>query len=501
MSGFRRALLLASADRYLGLVINFVMLTVISRLLTPDEVGVSVIGIGVMAIVLSIGQFATCEVLIQRREVTAEDVRTSATVLLGLTALTSCGLIALAPWFAAFYGRGELRQFLEIVAVANLIAAVAAPVTALLRRELAFGRLAVVNVATALATATVTLVLAAFGFSSMSFAWAVLAGTTTTAVFSLAFHPEPGIFRPCLRSWRGALTFGGYNGALAVLRNGYEALPQLVLGSILPLNAVGLYNRGLNISGVPDKFILSGVFAVAFPAMAVQVREGRNLQQPYLQMLGHITAVYWPALVLLALLAHPVVGLLLGPQWLEVVPLVQIMALASMAFFPAILTSPILLAMGATRDNFLASLITLPISAAVLCLFGLLGVKAMAASQLLTIPFQSYIAFRIIRRHVPFAWGALLVAIRGSAGVTLCSTIGPLILIAAHGFDLDLSIAASLTAGLLAAVGWVVGLRLCRHPMLREVEAILGVIQRSPAVRRLLAAPRRALQHMAIRAG
>ena len=484
-----------------ALVINFVMLTVISRLLTPEEIGVSVIGIGVMAVVLSIGQFATCDFLIQRKEVTAEDVRTSSTVILGLTALTSAGLVALAPWCAAFYGKSELGRFLEIVAVANLLAAVAAPATALLRRGMAFGRLAVINVATALVTAAVTVILAVLGFSSMSFAWAVLGGTATTAMLALVFHPEPGIYRPCLRSWRGALTFGGYNGALAVLRNGYESLPQLFLGGILPLNAVGLYNRSNTISSVPDKFILSGVFAVAFPALAAQVREGRSLQRPYLDMLGHITVVYWPALILLALLAHPVVGLLLGAQWAAAVPLVQMIALACVAFFPAILTSPVLLAMGATRDNFLASLITLPISGAVFCLFGLLGVEAMAASQFLIIPFQTYVALRIIRRHVPFTWGDLLAAVRKSAGVTLCSIVGPLSLIAAHGFDFDLSIAASLLAGALAALGWIGGLRLFRHPMLREVESVLGVAARSAGVRRVLGAPRRMLQHAVIRAG
>jgi lipopolysaccharide exporter len=69
------------------------------------------------------------------------------------------------------------------------------------------------------------------------------------------------------------------------------------------------------VSDIPDRVVLTGVFSVAFPALAAEIREGRGLKQPYLRALGLITVAYWPALVLLALLAHPVVSFILGRQW------------------------------------------------------------------------------------------------------------------------------------------------------------------------------------------
>ena len=127
------------------------------------------------------------------------------------------------------------------------------------------------------------------------------------------------------------------------------------------------------------------------------------MKQPYLRALGLITVAYWPALVLLALLAHPVVSFILGRQWVEVVPLLQVMAVAGLAWFPVMLTSPVLLAVGANRDRVMADLIGRSVSALVLCSAAWFGIMAMAASKLVTLPFQMVLSLRFVRRHVAFS--------------------------------------------------------------------------------------------------
>ena len=232
------------------------------------------------------------------------------------------------------------------------------------------------------------------------------------------------------------LGFGGYNGASFVINQTYLALPQLVLGQILPHSAVGLYNRAQMVSDIPDRVVLTGVFSVAFPALAAEIREGRGLKEPYLRALGLITAVYWPALILLALLAHPVVSFILGRQWVEVVPLLQVMAIAALAWFPVMLTSPVLLAVGANRDRVMADLIGRSVSALMLCSAAWFGIMAMAASKLVTLPFQMVLSLRFVRRHVAFSGRELSAALWKSAVVTTSSAAGPIWVAALSGWSL-----------------------------------------------------------------
>jgi O-antigen/teichoic acid export membrane protein len=459
---------MATGEQYFRLAINFASIAAVSRLLTPTEIGISVIGMGIIAIALGLCEFATSDFLIQRNEVSREDIRTSFTILFLLTALITATIFVLAPWFGALYGEEKLAGFLRVAAAAAVVEAMAKPITGLLRRDMAFGTLAFINTTSATVTAAATIALALAGFSYMSIAWATVVASATTAVMSFYFRPDLSRYRPALRSWRSVLAFGGYNGASHVISQTYEALPQLVLGGLLPPAAVGLYNRAVMVSQIPQRVFLASVFSVAFPALAAEIREGHSLQAPYLRALGYITVLFWPALALLALLAYPVVHLLLGQQWLSAVPLVQVMAIAHLAWFPVILTAPVLLAVGANRDRVLVHLIARPLSAVVLCSAAYFGIMAMAASQLVIVPYLMVVALYFVRRHVPFRWSELCAAIWKSAVVTASTAAGPIGVVALSDSGFDLPLAATAVAVLLAMTGWLAGILVTRHPVRLE---------------------------------
>jgi O-antigen/teichoic acid export membrane protein len=468
----RRALVMAAGEQYFRLAIQFASIVIVSRLLTPAEIGISVIGMGIMAIALSLREFATSDFLIQRPDVSQDDIRTSFTLLFLLTALISGALFVGAPWFGAFYGEDKLAGFLRIVAVGALIEALALPIRGLLRRDMAFGTLALINTTAAMVMVVATVLLALIGFSFMSTAWATLAAAATTALLSFHLGPNLSGFRPTLKSWRSVLSFGGYNGASYAIGHAYETLPQLVLGGLLPPSGVGLYNRAVMVSRIPQMVFLTSVFAVAFPALAAEIRRGGRLKEPYLRAVGYITAVYWPAVALVVVLAHPLVSLLLGQQWLGVIPLLQIVALAYLAWFPDPLTTPVLLAVGANRDRAMVLFVGRSVSLIALCFAASFGMMAMAASQLVIIPYMMMVALYYVRRHIAFKWRELGAALWKSLLVTGLTVAGPIGVIALSEARFDLSIAATTVAVLLAAVGWLGGILLTRHPVLVEFRKV-----------------------------
>ena len=485
---------MAAGEQYVRLAINFASIATVSRLLTPTEIGVAVIGTGIMAIALGLREFATSDFLIQRQEVVRDDIRTAFTLAFLLTALITAAMFVLAPWFGSWYGEEKLAHFLRIAAVAGLVEAVSLPIRGLLRREMEFGTLALVNTAAAAMTAGATILLALAGLSFMSVAWAMLAAAGTTTILSFCFRPDLSILRPAFRSWGSVLRFGGYNGASFVINRSYEALPQLVLGHLLPHSAVGLYNRAQMVSDIPDKIVLASVFSIAFPALAAEIRSGRSVKEPYLLALSYITVFYWPALVLLALLAHPIVSLLLGPQWHAAIPLLQLMAIAGLAWFPVVLTSPVLLAVGANRDRVLADLLGRTVSAVILCSAAAFGILAMAASKLVTLPFQMVVAFCFVRRHVHFRWGELRAALWKSAVVTAGSAAGPAGVVALSGSAFDLSLPATALAASLAVTGWLATMLAVQHPVLVELRTAAAALAktafaRRPGLRETIVAP------------
>ncbi|WP_161939550.1 oligosaccharide flippase family protein [Paramesorhizobium deserti] len=473
MNRIRRAFFMATLEQYLALLIGLVTLATMARLLTPAEIGLGVIGLGIGTITFSLREFASPDFLIKRDHVDTEDVRTSFTILLVLTTGLALLLYLGREWLADFYHDGSLVYFLDLIIIAAFVETLSLPTIALLRRDMAFGVLARIRTAGSVIASLTTIGFAFLGFGHMSFAFGLLAGALTTTLLAFAARPVMSIFQPSVSSLREALHFGSYMGATSVLNKVYDTLPQLLLGRIMTSTSVGIFNRANAICGLPDRVFLSAVFSVAFPILAEQVRQGQDLRQSYLRAISYITVVYWPSQILLALLAYPAVHIVLGGNWSEAPPIVAILCLAGTFWFPVILTYPLLIALGENREAFVSNCIARIVSAVVLCSASFWGLTALALSQFITLPFQMMISLYFVRKHVQFEWRDLLEAIRPSAVVTVSAMVGPVVVIAAHGFALDISPLAGFFAGILAIAGWLVALIRTRHPFLTEIERVL----------------------------
>jgi O-antigen/teichoic acid export membrane protein len=480
----RRALALTTVQRYLLMAINFATLAALSRILTPQEIGTAAVGTAIALLAISLREFASNQFFVLHRKLTPEDVRGGFTVMLLLTLLISGALAASAPWLAEAFGDRGLRHYLQLLAVTFLVELFGVVIVALMQRDMAFDRMAVVAVASAVLGSAVSIALAAAGFSYMSMAWGWLAAAVASAVVAVCLRPGIGILRPTRTRWRPMLAFGGCNGVVVVLQKAYEQLPYFALGRILPLSAAGIYNRSVSLAQVPQKMVLGGVFNLMLPVLSAQARAGASVKEPYLRAIAYITAVQWPALILLAVLAHPAVAIVLGSQWLEAVPIVQILVLAALFAFCAELNAATLIALGGIRDIMWRSLVTLPVSGAALCAAAGFGLTALALSFFITVPLQELAMFHAVRGRLGFAWRELGAVLRQGAAVAACSALGPLLVVASAGFELPLAL--TVLAAALSAAGWLAGLWLTRHPLLVELQDAAATIRRHQLVGRAI---------------
>jgi O-antigen/teichoic acid export membrane protein len=289
------------------------------------------------------------------------------------------------------------------------------------------------------------------------------------------------VYRPSFAEWRGVLSFGAWGSATAVLYRSSESLFWLILGKLLDARAVGLCQRAVLLAQFPDRVILAGVGAVALPAFSDRARQGRTLKEAYLGAIEHITAVQWPALILLVIMAGPIVSLLFGSQWLDAIPLVQIFAVTQMLSFPTALNYPVQVAVGAIRHTAPLALAQTVLSLIVLTYTARYGIHAVALSTFLTVPLNVGLSVLVVRSHIPFPWREFAGAITRSAVVAGMTATGPLVVIASRG-TVGLTVLPIGAAIGLAGVGWLAGLRLTRHPLFREVCKVV-----EPVVRRITA--------------
>ncbi|SEO42291.1 Membrane protein involved in the export of O-antigen and teichoic acid [Rhodospirillales bacterium URHD0017] len=478
-SSIRRSIAFSVADRYASIAIGFVTTIILSRLLTPKDFGIFSIAMSFVVLADIFRDFGTGNYLVQVKQLTDQQLRTAFTTFLATSALGGLVLLLGAPVLVAFYGDALFWQLMPIFAFNLMLGPFSVPGMSLLRRNLGFDTLAGINLLGIAVNFVVVVVLAWRGHGVMSLAWATLAASVVRVGTVWIVHPCFTAFRISLRGWKAPFEFGIVSTATSILNVSCEYLPQLIIGRSLGLAAAGLFGRATSVCQLPDRLVIGALSPVLLPALSRQTQAGVHLKPAYLVALSHMSALQWPILLCLALLAEPAVLILYGDQWKEVAPLVRIMALAALVMFPAFMTYPTVVALGGVRDMLWMSLLSQPLSVFLIFLASPFGLEAIAATQVISAPVHIFIAIKFIGRRIGVSWAEIARAVGRSAVVALCSAAVPALVVVLQGgfsFGMSYTTLAYVLAG--AAAGWLVGLILSGHPLLDELANGMKLVSR-----------------------
>ncbi len=478
MNLVHKSIFFSAVERYGSVAILMVSTAVLSLLLAPREF---VVYYTVLALTSVAGawsqEFGGANYLIQKTSLSEQDVRSAFTTMFGLSALLAAVFFALRGAAASFFAEEGLKAGIAVTALGFLLAPFSATLSALLRREMVFDAIARCNLSANFVTAATAVALAAAGWGFMSPIWGALAGHCALVALLLMYRRDLRIFRPAFTGCRDVTAFGVYSSANVIINCLYESSPQLILGRIIDFTAVGLYGRAVNIAQLFDKLFLGILHPVILPAISAQTRVGADLKRIYLEAIELITAAQWPFLTFVALMAYPIVRVWLGPNWTEIVPLVRMLCLASLSLFAACLTYPILVAIGRVRDTVVLSLISVPPSLLVIFAAAFFGLRAVAASAFLILPFHAFVALSFVNRRLAVAPIELWRATRKSAAVTAWSCAGVALGLMASRFVFAAPAIGLLCAGVTGLAGWYLGLITTDHPLLAQIRAaVVGLL-------------------------
>jgi len=336
MTPVQRSICFSAAERYANLIVFLVSTAVLSRLLTPKEFGIYAVANALTSIMAaSFQEFGGANYLIQKHELSSADVRTAFTITLGVSVLTAMVLFELAGVLSRLFEQDNLGGAIAVSALNFLFLPFSATVAALFRRDMEFGWLAVCSLVSGVAGAVISVTLALLNFSYMAPIWGGVAGNAVLTLMLFVQHRDLGAFRPSLVQYRDVVGFGLYSGAVSVANVFYNLAPQLLLAKIVDFASVGLYSRAVNITQVFDRLVMQVLNPVIMPAIVARNKAGADLRAVYLDAVQLLSAVQWPFLVFIAIMAPSIVLIWLGQSWLEIVPLVRILCVANMALFAA----------------------------------------------------------------------------------------------------------------------------------------------------------------------
>ena len=484
MTAIHRSIFFSAIERYGSLLLFLFSTAVLSRLLTPSEFGIyAVINAVVAVIAASFQEFGGANYLIQKKVLSERNIRTAFTITFCISTVIGLALFLCRDGLVWFFKQDGLRAGIAVSTLNFALTPFSVVISALFRRDMEFGKLAICSLAANAVSIAISIVLAMLHYSYMAPIWGAVAGNVVLTVVLIGFCKNRRVFRPSLSEYPDVISFGLYSGGVSIINVFYNLAPQIFLARILDFAAVGLYSRAIGITQVFDRLVGQVLSPVIMPAIFAQTKAGGNLKHIYLDAIALLTAVHWPFLIFMAIMAQPIILIWLGPTWLEIVPLVRMMCIGYLSLFVACLTYPVLVAVGSVRDALVSSLISLPPSLLVIFIASFFGVQAVAASAIVTLPFQAAVAIYFVSRHLDIGWSELLWATFKSAIVTLISSVGVILCAFMVEYGALSPIIGLGLACISAAVCWLLSMMVTEHPLLPRLQLAASGLFATPFLR------------------
>ena len=309
-------------------VINMGSTVALARLLTPADYGLIAMVTGVTGFVEMFKDAGLSTATVQRERITNEQIST----LFWLNVAMSFGLmlmvVALAPFLGVFYHEPRLVWVTVVLAGTFLCSGLTVQHQALLRRNMKFKQLAVIDVVSIGAGLASAIVMAVLGYRYWALVGMAVASSLVNAVavwIAMPWRPGPPR-RGC--DVRPMIGFGGGIIGTRFLYAFVRNTPNVLLGWAWGAAEVGLYQRAYALLMFAVDQIQTPVTAVAIAPMSRLQSDWPRLRRYFLAGYSVVISCILPIVATCAVYANEIIEVLLGRQWLAAVGIFRWLSLA-----------------------------------------------------------------------------------------------------------------------------------------------------------------------------
>ena len=342
----RSAVFWRSGSQIVAQFVLWSVTLIVVRLLEPSDYGLFAMTQVVSVIFAVFNGSGFASALIRADSVDEKEIAQVFGMMLLLNGALATIQWITAPFAAAHFNQPIVADMIRLLALSYLAMPLIYVPSAILSRGLDFKKQAIANFTAALASALTALTCALSGL-----------GVWTLIITPLVMFYVRGIglmiaarlwIRPTF-DFRGARATVAFGGALTVCQILWVIQSQAdiaIAGSRFDPYHLGLYFEALFLAQIVTSKFIPPLNDVAFPSYVELNSGGAGIATAFTGTVRLTMFVAAPLYLGMAATAGPFIATVFGPKWLEMIPFVQLIALAMPFFALQIIFSPATNAMG-----------------------------------------------------------------------------------------------------------------------------------------------------------
>jgi O-antigen/teichoic acid export membrane protein len=337
------------ANQALKFIFTLGSMAILARLLTPEDFGLIAMVVVIIGFIAIFKDMGLAMATVQRAEISHDQVSTlfwiNLSISLGIMIVTA----AVSPVLAWFYKEPRIIAITIVLAGTIVFSGLTVQHQALLRRQMRYTALAVIEIIAIFAgsLAAILSAIAGLGYWSLVVLHAVREIAITAGVWTACgWRPGPPVRKSGVRTM---LTFGAHLTGFNIVNYLARHVDKMLIGWYWGATPLGLYNNAYRILLLPIQQINSPLTSVAVPALSRIQNDPERYRSYYRRGILLTVTAGMPIVAFLFVTAEDAVLTFLGSQWLDAVPIFR--ALGPAAFIGAfnVATGWVYVSLGTTR--------------------------------------------------------------------------------------------------------------------------------------------------------
>lgn len=440
----RRDTLWTAADALIGAGLAFAFRLFVARLLSPDDFGIAVMALTVIALLQVVIDLGFNAALIQKDEhqLTARliDSTFTAALMMSLTLATITAFV-IAPLAASYYGEPAVEALVAVAAVMLLPSPFSSVANAMMMRARRFKTLAIIRLVTVVGSIAVAASLLLLTPGPWVVVGQAIAASVLGAIGLQFAAPRRYRLKLHRADLREVFGFSGYVVANDVAVAASANAGIIIIGRFFGTTEVGLFSLATYIVETTRRTLMSILNRVNMVHYAQVKYDNDSLRSIYLATLRWNCRIVFPVCMAIILFGPKLFVAVLGPDWQPMGSVLIWLSLSAMIHAAGGTTSTLYKAIGRPGLDlglFLATTIGVLIPGMAIGAYwnGLLGVAiATALAKLVSIGIRLVLVDRLIGKTAVAVFRIVGVALVLQlpllaiwlAGVTLIPEHGPVV--------------------------------------------------------------------------